>query len=158
VGRKSIEFAVGVFVILAVLAFVMLTFKVSGLTDYVSSGGYDLSADFNNIGGLKNNAPVSVGGVKVGQVTDITLDPTTFQAKVSIHMNSDNTKLPVDTSARILTQGLLGANYIGLSPGGMPQNFKNGDQIQTTYSALVLENLISQYLFSTSNKKSGSQS
>lgn len=145
--RVGTELSVGIFIIIAVAAFVFLTFRVSGLTSFVRSGGYNVTAEFYNIGGLKVRAPVSLAGVRLGEVTSITLNPDTFEALVTIHFDDNNIKLPVDTSARILTQGLLGENFIDLSPGSLPADLKDNSRIRTTFSAMVLQDLISKFVF-----------
>lgn len=145
--RQSTQFIVGLFVIFAILCFIFLVFKVSGLTSFSTGSSYEITADFNNIGGLKVRAPVRISGVSVGQVSSITLDPNTFQAKVTMSINSEENKIPVDTSASIFTEGLLGANYINLTPGYEDNYFKEGGKIKSTKSALILENLLGQLLF-----------
>ena len=145
--RQSMQLIVGLFVIFAILCFVFLAFNVSGLTSLSTGSSYEITADFNNVGGLKIRAPVRISGVSVGQVRSITLDPSTFQAKVVISINSEDNKIPVDTSASIFTEGLLGANYINLTPGYEDKYLKEGSEIKSTKSALILENLIGQLLF-----------
>ena len=110
-------------------------------------------ADFDNIGALKVRAPVSVSGVKVGRVSAIQLDPQTYRASVTLQINNGYKDLPVDTAASILTQGLLGSNYISLSPGFDQKMLKPGEHIETTHSALILENLIGQLMFNLSGDK-----
>lgn len=152
--RHSIEFIVGIFVIIGILSFVALAFKVSGMTQFSESKGYDVTAQFINIGNLKTRAPVNIAGVKVGEVKSITLDPVSFYADVVLHIEDANVKIPVrDTSARILTEGLLGSNYISLEPGFDDEStgnmyLKNGSHINKTQPAMILENIIGQLLFS----------
>jgi len=129
----------------------MLALKVSGLSTAMGSDGYVVSASFDNIGGLKIRAPVTLSGVRVGEVTDIGLDKNTFKAVVTMRIDSDQSRLPTDTSASILTQGLLGANYISFNPGFDETFLKNGDRIVNTHPAIILENLIGQLLFSLKN-------
>ena len=112
-----LELGVGAFIIAALCGLLFLAFKVSGLTQIGDSHHYVLKADFDNIGDLKVRAPVSVSGVKVGRVSAIQLNPQTYRAEVILQINDGFKDLPVDTSASILTQGLLGSNYISLSPG-----------------------------------------
>jgi len=152
-ARKGIDLIVGLFMLLGIIAAVFLALKVSGLTGYDPQGYYKVTAEFNNIGSLKQRAPVRIAGVRIGQVGQITLDPTSFRAKVVLLINQKDDQLPVDTSASILTEGLLGSNYIGLTPGFDTAVLKQGAQIQTTHSALVLENLIGQLLFSLKGDK-----
>ncbi len=150
---KAMEFLVGLFMLAAVGGLLILAFKVSGLTQWLGgSHYYQLTANFDNVGGLKTRAPVSVGGVKIGEVASIVMDPKTFQAKVVLDINDNVNKLPKDTSASILTQGLLGANYVSLTPGFDQENIKPGGVIEQTNSAMILENLIGQLLFSVKDK------
>lgn len=145
--RFYIEVVVGLFMLLGCVALLMLAFKVSGLSNYMSNNGYYVQASFNNIGDLKVRAPVTVAGVRVGQVQSIHLNPQTFQATVTLFINKRYNDLPKDTSASILTQGILGSNYIGLEPGYDNALLKNGSVITQTHPALILENLIGQFLF-----------
>jgi len=138
-------------------AFAVLAINVSGLTDFISTKGYHVSAEFTNIGGLKVRAPVTVAGVKIGEVTNIELQPEQLNAKVTMLLNK-NRQIPYeDSSARILTEGLLGSNYISIIPGfedADPQHpyLKDGDVIAKTQEAIILENLIGQLLFSINKK------
>jgi phospholipid/cholesterol/gamma-HCH transport system substrate-binding protein len=145
-GRKGIETLVGVFVLLGLLAVVFLALKAANLASFSVGSTYALTAKFDNIGGLKVRAPVKSAGVTVGRVTAIALDPQSFQGLVTIEVDS-RVKFPSDTSAKILTSGLLGDQYIGLEPGGSDKNLAGGDQIKMTQSAVVLENLIGQFLY-----------
>jgi phospholipid/cholesterol/gamma-HCH transport system substrate-binding protein len=150
--RKSvIEIVVGLFMLAGIAALAMLAFKVSGLAGMMSSHYYVVTADFDTIGSLKERAPITIAGVKVGQVGKIDLDRTTFQARVNLLINDRENNIPNDSSASILTQGLLGANYISITPGFSNMILKKGDKIQNTRSALILENLIGQLLFSMQN-------
>ncbi len=144
--RKSLDVWVGLFVLVGAIALVFLALRVGNLGDVTFGPGYTLVARFDNIGGLKPRAPVKSAGVVVGRVESIGFDDKTFQASVILRMNSD-VQFPKDSSAKILTSGLLGEQYIGLEPGGDTQNFAEGDRIRSTQSALVLESLISQFLF-----------
>ena len=145
--QRISQTVVGIFVVIVILALIFLAFKVSGLTSLGSGDTYTVTADFNNIGGLKARAPVRISGVTVGYVKSITLDSTTFQALVVMHIYDNQNKLPIDTSASVFTEGLLGANYVSLTPGYDATYFKNGSKIRSTHSALILENLIGQLLF-----------
>ena len=153
-GKKSTETMVGVFVLLGMAGLVFLALKAANLGSFSSGDTYALSAKFDNIGGLKVRAPVRSAGVTVGRVTGITLDRKTFMGVVSLELNRD-VQFPKDSSARILTSGLLGDQYVGLEPGGDEKNLQAGDTITQTQSAVVLESLISQFLF---NKASDSGS
>lgn len=152
--RKSVvEILVGLFIIMGLVALTFLALRVSGLTDYGNKHCYVVTAEFDNIGSLKPRAPVTIGGVNVGRVGPITLDPKTFRAKVSLLIHDDYNDIPDDSTANILTQGLLGSNYISLSPGFNNAVLKNGSQIENTRSAIILENLIGQLMYSLTNDK-----
>ena len=146
-GKKGIEVMVGLFVLLGVVALLFLALKAANLTNFGKRDTYTLSARFDNIGGLKVRAPVRSAGVSVGRVTRIGLDPKTYQGVVTIEVDRGFV-FPKDSSAKILTSGLLGDQYVGLEPGGDEKNLVAGDIIRQTQSAVVLENLISQFLFS----------
>jgi phospholipid/cholesterol/gamma-HCH transport system substrate-binding protein len=145
-GRKGVETLVGLFVLLGMLAVVFLALKAANLASFSTGRTYALTAKFDNIGGLKVRAPVKSAGVTVGRVTGIALDPQSFQGLVTIEL-VETVRFPTDTSAKILTSGLLGDQYIGLEPGGADKNLASGDQIKMTQSAVVLENLIGQFLY-----------
>ena len=145
-GKKSTELMVGFFVLLGIAALVFLALRAANLSSFDGGDTYSIAARFDNIGGLKTRAPVRSAGVTVGRVASITLDPKTFQGVVMIDMQK-SVLFPTDSSARILTSGLLGDQYIGLEPGGSEKNFAAGDTIKQTQSAIVLESLISQFLF-----------
>lgn len=146
-SKKSIEILVGLFVLLGALALLFLALKAANLASF-SNGGetYAVTARFDNIGGLKPRAPVRSAGVNVGRVTAITLDAQTYQGVATLEIRKDIV-FPKDSSAKILTAGLLGDQYIGIEPGGDPNNLAQGDVITQTQSAVVLENLIGQFLF-----------
>lgn len=146
--KSLFKFWAGIFVILTLSALVFLTFTVSGLTNYSKSDYYTVTAEFDNIGSLKVRSPILISGVKIGQVSDIVLDSKTFRALVYMKINENQSNLPEDSSASILTQGLLGSNYISISPGFDNQYMKNGSVIESTHSAMILENLVGQFLFS----------
>ena len=148
--KRGLEIIVGLFMIVGIGAFAVLAFKVSGFGQAIGHRGYTVNAEFDNVGDLKARAPVTIAGVKIGQVTHIALDRTTFKARVDMLISGSQGKIPSDSSARILTEGLLGSNYVSLEPGygGEDEQFlMEGSQIQETYPALVLENLIGQFLF-----------
>lgn len=146
-GRKSIETLVGLFVVLGLLAMVFLALKAANLGSFRGGDTYTVKARFDNIGGLKARAPVRSAGVKVGTVTKIGLDPQTYQGVVTLELQS-KFQFPKDSSAKILTAGLLGEQYIGLEPGGELDNLKQGDKVARTQSAAVLEDLINQFIYS----------
>ena len=153
-GRKGIETMVGVFVLLGLLAVVFLALKAANLASFRVGNTYAVTAKFDNIGGLKVRAPVKSAGVTVGRVTGIALDTKSYQGTVTIEIEQ-GLEFPDDTSAKILTSGLLGDQYIGLEPGGSDKNLKAGGQIKMTQSAVVLENLISQFLYSKAAEPGG---
>lgn len=147
-NKKSIEIFVGLFVALGAVALLFLALKAANLGSFSGNGDtYTLTAKFDNIGGLKARAPVRAAGVTVGRITSISLDNVTYQGLVSMEVNK-GVEFPRDTSAKILTAGLLGDQYIGLEAGGDMENLKSGDVLTRTQSAVVLENLIGQFLFS----------
>jgi phospholipid/cholesterol/gamma-HCH transport system substrate-binding protein len=146
--KKGTETLVGLFVLLGMLAIVFLALQAANLGSFNQVGdSYTVQARFDNIGGLKARAPVRSAGVTVGRVTRITLDPQTFQGVVTMQIQR-GFQFPKDSSAKILTSGLLGDQYVGLEPGGAEDNLAEGQVITQTQSALVLENLIGQFLFS----------
>jgi phospholipid/cholesterol/gamma-HCH transport system substrate-binding protein len=145
--KKSTEVLVGLFVLLGIVGLVFLALKAANLASFAGSGDtYTVTARFDNIGGLKVRAPVKSAGVTVGRVTSIALDPKTFQGVVTIDLER-RFVFPADSSASILTSGLLGDQYIGIAPGGDDRDLAAGDTIKLTQSAVVLENLISRFLF-----------
>jgi phospholipid/cholesterol/gamma-HCH transport system substrate-binding protein len=143
---KTVEFAVGVFVALGLAAFFMLAMKVSDVSSLGDDAGYVISARFDNIGGLKVRSPVTLAGVRIGRVTSIDIDLATYEAVVSMSILSRYDQLPEDSSASILTSGILGEQYIGIEPGGVEDYLADGGSIQLTQSALVLEQLIGRFL------------
>jgi phospholipid/cholesterol/gamma-HCH transport system substrate-binding protein len=145
--RRAIDVLVGAFVLLGLGALLFLALKVGNLASFSSAGTYETRARFDNIGGLKVRAPVKSAGVVVGRVTSIGFDDTTYQATVVLALD-ERFKFPKDTSAKILTSGLLGEQYVGLEAGADDKVLAPGDRITLTQSAVVLENLISQFLFS----------
>ncbi|MFK7856999.1 MAG: outer membrane lipid asymmetry maintenance protein MlaD [Granulosicoccus sp.] len=149
-NSRAIEILVGLFMLLFLGAMFVLSMKVSNLTSLTGGEGYTLIAKFENIGGLKARAPVSASGVRVGQVSSISYDPETFEANVTLIINEEFDSFPLDTTASIYTAGLLGEQYIGLDPGAEDDVLQDSDEITLTQSALVLERLIGQVLFSRS--------
>jgi ABC-type transport system involved in resistance to organic solvents, periplasmic component len=146
---RIVEITVGMFVAAGLAALLVLAMQVSNLSvnTFTGDSGYEVGARFNNIGGLKVRAPVTIAGVRVGRVARIGFDEDTYQAMVHMRIDSAYTRLPEDTSASIYTSGLLGEQYVSLLPGGSDEYLKQGSLITLTQSALVLENLIGQYLF-----------
>jgi phospholipid/cholesterol/gamma-HCH transport system substrate-binding protein len=145
-GKKGIETLVGTFVLLGALAIVFLALKAANLASFTTGSTYTVQARFDNIGGLKVRAPVKSAGVTVGRVASISLDTKSYQGLVTLELQQ-RFVFPKDTSAKILTAGLLGDQYIGLEPGGDDKNLAAGDAIKMTQSAVVLENLIGQFLY-----------
>lgn len=146
-NKKSTEIFVGLFVVLGLLALLFLALKAANLASFTNGGDtYTVQARFDNIGGLKNRAPVRSAGVTVGRVTGVVLDTQTYQGVATMEIKKD-VVFPKDSSAKILTAGLLGDQYIGIEPGGDTKNLAAGDVITQTQSAVVLENLIGQFLF-----------
>jgi phospholipid/cholesterol/gamma-HCH transport system substrate-binding protein len=145
--RSTLDLWVGLFVCAGVAALLVLALKVGNMSGFSSSNAYNLSAYFDNIGGLKPRAPVKSAGVVVGRVHDISFDNERFVAKVTLSLDQ-RYKFPKDTTASILTSGLLGEQYVGLDGGGDTALLGAGDTIKLTQSAVVLEKLISQFLYS----------
>jgi phospholipid/cholesterol/gamma-HCH transport system substrate-binding protein len=145
--RKSLDLWVGLFVLLGAAALFFLAMKAGNLGSLSTGDTYSLTTKFDNIGGLKPRAPVKSAGVVVGRVANIAFDDKSFQASVTLSLES-RYKFPKDSSAKILTSGLLGEQYVGIEPGGDTNALVAGDKIKMTQSAIVLENLISQFLFS----------
>ncbi len=146
--KGAIELWVGVFVVAGIAALGVLAFKVGNLSGADIKDGYKITARFSNIGGLTVKAPVTLAGVRVGRVSEIRINRDTYNAVVEMNIERQYDNLPKDTSASILTQGLLGAQYVGLEPGGDEEHLKDGERIEITQSAVVLEQLIGQFLFS----------
>ncbi len=144
--RKALDLWVGVFVAIGLGALLFLALKVGNLASFSAAETYLVKANFDNIGGLKKRAPVKSAGVVVGRIEDIVFDTETYEAAVTFSIDK-RYEFPKDTSAKILTSGLLGEQYVGLAAGGDTAKLKNGDTLKITQSAVVLENLISQFLF-----------
>jgi phospholipid/cholesterol/gamma-HCH transport system substrate-binding protein len=149
---KSIEVWVGIFMLVGFAALAMLAFQVSNST---AGGGqtFRIKAQFDNVGGLTIKAPVMIGGVKVGRVGDIWIDKEDYVAVVGLDINKAYDTLPDDTGASVLTSGLLGAQFVGLSPGSSDFYLEDGDMLEFTQSALQLESLISQFMFNQGKSK-----
>ncbi|MES0872978.1 outer membrane lipid asymmetry maintenance protein MlaD [Sinimarinibacterium thermocellulolyticum] len=143
---KALEILVGLFVCLGVAAIFVLTFRVASLDGVGGGSTYTVTAKFGNIGGLKPGSAVTMAGVKIGRVRAIEIDPETFEARVTLDIFERFDRIPEDSSAKILTAGLLGEQYIGLEPGGMDEFLRDGSELTLTQGALVLENLIGQFL------------
>jgi phospholipid/cholesterol/gamma-HCH transport system substrate-binding protein len=146
--KKSTEIIVGLFVAAGLAALFMLAMQVSNLGDFNDEIGYQITAEFENVGGLKVRSPVTMAGVRVGRVANIELDPVTYNAVVTLNMYPQFNNIPLDTSASINTAGLLGEQYIGLVAGAEEEFLQQGDVIDLTQPALVLEQVIGQFLYS----------
>ncbi len=149
--RLRFDVAIGLFMLFGFVALLVMVFKVSGVQELTHAKGYEVTADFSDIGGLKVRAPVTIAGVKVGEVTRIALQPGQLNAKVTLKL-ANKQRIPYeDISARILTEGLLGSNYVSIVPGfdGAPDHpyLRAGDVIEKTQEAVILENVIGQLLF-----------
>jgi phospholipid/cholesterol/gamma-HCH transport system substrate-binding protein len=145
--RKIIDVWVGLFVLLGLASLLFLALKAGNMSTVTFNKTYAITAKFDNIGGLKPQAPVKSAGVVVGRVGDISFDDKSYQAVVRLDLQPSY-KFPKDSSLKILTAGLLGEQYVGIEPGGDTQNLANGDRITHTQSATVLEDLINQFIYS----------
>lgn len=144
---RAVELGTGLFVFMGILALFFLTTRVTSFDAYSGDDGYQLTARFDQIGTLKTRSPVSISGVQIGRVTAIDFDVERLEAVVTMRIASRYDRIPSDSDASILTAGILGGQYIGLQPGGAEEFFRDGDEITFTQSAVVLEQLISKYLF-----------
>ena len=156
-ANRTLEIGTGMFVALGFAALFFLTTQLpsTGLRLAGSKSGYHITAEFDNIGDLKVGSPVTIAGVRVGDVSRIHFDPKTFKAVVALRIDNQYNEIPDDSFASIQTQGLLGGKYIGFSPGGSDTNFKEGGRVEQTQSAIVLESLINK-LFANFADKAGS--
>ena len=150
ISQRTLESFVGLFLLAVIGALMILAFKVSGLTSFFQPPGYAVTAQFDDIGSLKVRAPVKVGGVIIGEVAAIVLDPVTFHAVATLHINARFRQIPEDSSAAILTAGLLGDNYIALTPMYAETFLHDGSVIADTHSAMILEKLIGQMVYKVS--------
>ncbi len=148
-----IEFAVGAFLLLALASLLVLALASTNGRWGLGGDSYALTARFSTIGALRPNAPIKIGGVAIGHVDRIDVDPVKFDTVVTLAINNRYDKLPVDTAASILTSGLLGESYVNLAPGGDPENLKPGDEIYLTQSAVDLIQLVGKYMFSGGGAK-----
>ena len=154
------DFWVGLFLLLGIASLVFLGLKVANVQGFSNTKSYQVYATFDNIGGLKVRAPLKVGGVVIGRVSEITLDPQTYLPKVTIAINQEYNEIPETSSLSIKTSGLLGEQYIALSIGfndGEIAMLKDGDKIVDTKSAIVLEDLIGQFLYGDKDKKAAEE-
>jgi len=145
---RSVELGTGLFVLLGMAALFFLTTQTTGSDNFSGDDAYAVTARFENVGSLKDRAPVAMSGVTIGRVTEVRFDPEALNAEVTFVIDSRYDQIPDDSDASILTAGLLGSQYIGLQAGGSEFYLEEGSEIQFTQSAIVIENLISKYLFS----------
>ncbi|MGI9258185.1 MAG: outer membrane lipid asymmetry maintenance protein MlaD [Gammaproteobacteria bacterium] len=143
---RSVEVGTGLFVLLGMGALFFLTTQTTGGDDFSAEETYRVEARFENIGSLRNRAPVAMSGVTIGRVTSVTFDPETLEAVVQFVVDSQFSQIPDDSDASILTSGILGSQYIGLQAGGSDTYFEDGSEVLFTQSAIVLENLIGKFL------------
>lgn len=151
-NTRTLELLVGLFVAAGFAALFMLAMSASNLVSYGNAEGYTIKARFDNIGGLKVRSPVAASGVRIGRVTDIQYDSGGYEAIVTLSIEPQYDKFPIDTAASILTSGLLGEQYVGLEPGAEEDYLTSGDEIDITQSALVLEQIIGQFLYSKADE------
>ncbi len=154
--RGMIDFWVGLFVAAGLAALLFLALQVSSSGALPAASSYDVIANFENIGGLKPRAPIKSAGVIVGRVTNISLDTERYMARVEMALDS-NYHFSKDSSAEILTSGLLGEQYIGITPGAEEKNLAAGDTFKVTSSAIILEQMISRFLFSQGDKPNSAE-
>lgn len=150
---RSIEILVGFFVAIGFVAMFFLSMEVSNLSGASRDESYDITASFENVGSLKVRAPVAMAGVTIGRVTGIVFDSASFEAVVTMSIEAQYDQLPSDSNASILTAGLLGEQYVGLEAGGEEEVLAAGSELEMTQSALVLEQIIGQFLFSSDSEE-----
>ena len=153
-ANYKVELTSGIFLLMGIAALLWLATEATDYGMQVGEETYLVSARFTNVADLKERAPVKIGGVSVGLVDSISLDPVMFDAIVKMRIDERFSDIPTDTSASILTSGVLGDRYVGLEPGGALEPLTDGDEIFVTQSAVVLETMISKYLFNTSKEES----
>jgi phospholipid/cholesterol/gamma-HCH transport system substrate-binding protein len=152
-ANYKVELTSGIFLLLGIAAMLWLATEATDYGMQVGADTYQVNARFSNVADLKTRAPVKIGGVTVGLVEKISLDPVTFDAMVEMQIDRRFSEIPNDTGASILTSGMLGDRYIGLDPGGAMEALSDGDEIFVTQSAVVLETLISKYLFNSDKEE-----
>jgi phospholipid/cholesterol/gamma-HCH transport system substrate-binding protein len=156
-NTRLVEITVGAFMAAGLVALFFLAMQVSNLASITGGDGYMVTARFDNIGGLKVRSPVAMAGVRIGRVVDISYDQKNFEALVTLQIDSTYDQIPEDTIAKIYTSGLLGEQYIGLDPGGSLESLEQGSELMMTQSALVLEEIIGQFLFSKAEENAAAQ-
>jgi len=149
---RSVEVGTGLFVLLGMGALFFLTTQTTGGDDFTAEETFTVEARFENIGSLRNRAPVAMSGVTIGRVTEVRFDPVTLEAVVLFVVDSQFDQIPDDSDASILTSGILGSQYIGLQAGGSDTFLENGSEMMFTQSAIVLENLIGKFLVNAGSK------
>jgi phospholipid/cholesterol/gamma-HCH transport system substrate-binding protein len=149
---RSVEVDTGLFVLLGMGALFFLTTQTTGGDDFSADDTYRVEARFENIGSLRNRAPVAMSGVTIGRVTNVAFDPVTLEAVVEFVIDSQFNQIPDDSDASILTSGILGSQYIGLQAGGSDIYLEDGSEVMFTQSAIVLENLIGKFLVNAGSK------
>jgi len=149
----KVEFASGIFLLLGIAALIWLAMRATDYGQDIGKDTYTISARFTNVADLKHKAPVKIGGVSVGMVENVVLDPVAFEAVVYMKISSSFNEIPSDTGASILTSGVLGDRYVGLEPGGAPDVLVEGDELFIAQSALILEQIIGKYLFNTGTEE-----
>ncbi len=152
-NSRILEISVGIFVAMGIAALLVLAVNVSNVNSFSTGNHYNITANFDNVSGLKERSAVAIAGVTVGRVTSIFVDPISYEAVVEMKIDARFNDVPVDSSVGIYTAGLLGEKYVGIEPGGAPDVLEEGSVIRLTQSSIVLEKLISQFLFSQSDKK-----
>ena len=150
---RTVDISTGLFVLLGFAAILFLVTQITNREFSLRSDTYRLQAQFENVGGLKPGAPVSMAGVTIGRVESIGYDMDLFKAVVTLRIDARYDQIPDDSDASILTAGLLGGQYVGISPGGSDESFRDGDRVEFVQDAIVLENLISKYLFSQAGSR-----
>ena len=148
---RSVELGTGLFVLLGFAALLFLTTQTVGGNSFSEDDGFEVTARFENVGSLKDRAPVAMSGVTIGRVTSVVFDSESLEAVVTFAIDNKYDRIPEDSDASILTAGLLGSQYIGIGAGGSDENLEEGSEIMFTQSAIVIESLISKYLFSNSS-------
>jgi phospholipid/cholesterol/gamma-HCH transport system substrate-binding protein len=149
----TVELASGIFLLLGIAALVWLAMRATDYGQEIGKDTYRISARFTNVADLRVKAPVKIGGVTVGMVESIVLDPVMFEAVVNMNIATRFNEIPSDTGASVLTSGVLGDRYIGLEPGGAPDMLVDGDELFITQSALILEQVIGKYMFNAGSSE-----
>ncbi|MEE8495738.1 MAG: outer membrane lipid asymmetry maintenance protein MlaD [Xanthomonadales bacterium] len=149
----KVELAAGIFLLLGIAALIWLAMRATDYGQEIGKDTYSISARFTNVADLRVKAPVKIGGVTVGMVESIVLDPVMFEAVVNMNIASKFNEIPSDTGASVLTSGMLGNRYIGLEPGGAPDVLVEGDELFITQSALILEQVIGKYMFNAGSSE-----